>query len=220
MKTIHSSPHPLNRRHGRFNHSGSPGFSLVEIVVVVALVALIFTFAAPYTLSAIQSASISTAGDTLMLKLSQAQQRAVTDTRPTGVDFFYYTKDGIKGCHAIQLIRYDASTNESTPLEEPVYWSDGRAVLVEGVLSPMFLDNLSPFSTGPAESEPFKNLEATFNRIIFYPNGSTNLRVPLRDAYLTLISIRNYQEELTDPPSNYYTVQLDPITGRAHSYRP
>ncbi|MCB1276480.1 Verru_Chthon cassette protein D [Prosthecobacter sp.] len=216
MKNIRS-PQNLRRR---VHRSASTGFSLVEIVVVVAIVALIFTFATPYTLAAIQSASISSAGDSLMLKLSQAQQRALTDNKPTGVDFFFYTKDGITGCHAIQLIRYDPATNQATSIEEPVYWGEGRVVLVQGALSPMFASNVPASSTGSATRAPFKDLEATFNRIIFYPNGSTNLRVPLRNAYLTLVSINNYKEELADAPPNYYTVQLDPVTGRAHSYRP
>jgi uncharacterized protein (TIGR02596 family) len=195
-------------------------FTLVETVIVVALVALLFSVAAPYTMAAIQSASLSSAGDTLMQKISLAQQRATTENRPIGLDFFYYNKDEVKGCHAIQLISYNPATNAATPLEPPVYWSEGRAVLVEGALSPMFSTNVTVTSKGPATLAPFKNLGATFYRILFYPNGSTSLKVPLRMAYFTLISTKNYTAELSTPPPNFYTVQIDPITGRGHSYRP
>lgn len=195
-------------------------FTLVETVIVVAIVAMLFSVAAPYTLAAIQSASLSSAGETLMQKISQAQQRASTENRPIGLDFFYYNKDEVKGCHAIQLVSYNPATNAATPLEPPVYWGEGRAVLVEGALSPMFTTNLPVTSTGPATLAPFKNLGATFYRILFYPNGSTNLKVPLRMAYFTLISTKNYTAEISTPPPNYYTVQVDPITGRGHSYRP
>lgn len=196
------------------------GFTLMEMIVVVALVAMIFAFAAPYTFSALRAASLTTAGDTLMQKISLAQQRSLTENRPIGLDLYFYDKDGLQGCHAVQLVKFDPLTNLATPLEEPTYWSEGRALLVEGVLSPMFTGTLTAADTGPAAQEPFKALEATFYRILFYPNGTTSLRVPLRDAYLTLIAVQNYQEDLSDPPANYYTVQVDPVTGRTRSYRP
>lgn len=200
--------------------SRSRAFSLVEMIVVVAIVSMLFAVAAPYTFSVIQAASLSSSGDTLMQKISQAQQRATSENRPIGLDFFYYNKDEIKGCHAVQLISYDAASNAATPLEPPVYWSEGRVVLVEGVLSPMFSTNVQPIYTGMAAQEPFKKLGATFYRVVFYPDGSTSLKVPLRAAYLTLVATKNYQQDLATAPPNYYTVQIDPVTGRGHSYRP
>lgn len=201
-------------------HRSRLAFTLVELVIVVALVSMLFVVAAPYTMGALQAASLTSAGDTLMQKLAQAQQRASTENRPIALDFYYYTLDGIPGCHAIQMVSYDPATNVDTPLEPPVFWSEGRAVLIDGALSPMFATNVLPATTGPATREPFKKLEATFRRVILYPNGSTSLRIPLREAYLTIISTKNYQKDLATPPPNYYTVQIDPVTGRGHSYRP
>lgn len=220
MKTnppTHSSFVNLNRR---IPHQAASAFTLVEIVVVVALVVMLFSFAAPYTLSAIQSSSLTSAGDTLMQKLSLAQQKASTENRPVGLDFYYYKKDDIQACHAVQLVSYDPATNLATPLEQPTYWSEGRVVLVDGPLSPMFSSGTTVTSTGAATLPPFQQLGATFNRVIFYPNGSTSLKVPLRTAYLTLISTKNYMPGLATAPPNFYTVQIDPVTGRGHSYRP
>ncbi|WP_395736856.1 Verru_Chthon cassette protein D [Prosthecobacter sp.] len=221
MKTSHSTTSSFT---GAFHlHSpafGSRAFSLVEMIVVVAIVTMLFAVAAPYTFSVIQSASLSSAGDTLMQKISQAQQRASSENRPIGLDFFYYNQDEIKACHAIQLVSYDAASNVATPLEPPVYWSEGRVVLLEGALSPMFSTNVQPINTGLAAQEPFKKLGATFYRVVFYPDGSTSLKIPLRTAYLTLVGVKNYKQDLATAPANYYTVQIDPVTGRGHSYRP
>lgn len=196
------------------------GFSLVEMVIVIAIVTMLIAVATPYTLAALQSANLTSAGDTLMQKLAAAQQRALTENRPIGLDFYHYTHDDIKGCHAIQMITYNPATNQATPLEPPVYWSKQSVVLVEGALSPMFSTSQTAASTGQATQNPFQTLGATFHRVIFYPNGSTSLRVPLRTAYLTLISTKSYQADLSTAPPNYYTVQIDPVTGRGHSYRP
>jgi uncharacterized protein (TIGR02596 family) len=217
MKTLFPVLHPSSclRR-----HSQPAGFSLVELVIVIAIMVMLIAVATPYTLGALQSANLTSAGDTLMQKLAMAQQRALTDNRPVGLDFYYYTEDEIKGCHAIQMISYNPATNQATALEPPVYWNKQSVVLVEGALSPMFSTNQTPVSTGQATQIPFQTLGATFYRVIFYPNGSTSLRVPLRTAYLTLISTKSYKADLSTAPPDYYTVQIDPVTGRGHSYRP
>ncbi|OYW70631.1 MAG: hypothetical protein B7Z37_30130 [Verrucomicrobia bacterium 12-59-8] len=218
-QSLHTPPSSVLLRAAP-RHRSSPAFTLVEVIIVVALISMIFIMAVPYTLGALQSASLTSAGDTLMQKLAQAQQRASTENRPIALDFYYYERDGIPGCHAMQMASYDPATNAATPVEPPVYWSEGRAMVIEGELSPMFATNVLPATTGPATLEPFKKLEATFRRVILYPNGSTSLRIPLREAYLTFISTKNYQKDLATPPPNYYTVQIDPVTGRGHSYRP
>jgi uncharacterized protein (TIGR02596 family) len=220
MKT-HSSLHStFSSRRKAASPPAPTGFSLVEMIIVLAIVTMLIAVATPYTLGALQAANLSSAGDTLMQKISLVQQRALTKNEPVGLDFYYYTKDDVKACHAIQMISYDPATNQAVPLEPPVYLAAQSALLVEGALSPMFSTNQTAVSTGPALLSPFQKLGATFHRVIFYPNGSTSLRVPLRTAYLTLISAKDYKKDLTTPPPNYYTVQIDPVTGRGHSYRP
>lgn len=219
MKTLSSVQHSSSCIK-RDSHPAPAGFSLVELVIVVAIITMLIAVATPYTLGAMQSANLTSAGDTLMQKLAMAQQRSLTENRPVGLDFYSYTEDDIKGCHAIRMISYDPATNQATPLEPPVYWNKHSVVLVEGALSPMFSTNQTAASTGQAAQSPFQSLGATFHRVIFYPNGSTSLRVPLRTAYLTLIPTKSYKADLSTAPPNYYTVQIDPVTGRGHSYRP
>jgi len=217
MKTFFPVQHSSTRLS---RHSHPAGFSLVELVIVVAILVMLIAVGMPYTLGALQSANLTSAGDTLMQKLAMAQQRSLTENRPVGLDFYYYTEDNVQGCHAIQMISYNPATNQVTQLEPPVYWNKKSVVIVEGALSPMFSTNQTPVSTGQAAQNPFKSLNATYYRVIFYPNGSTSLRVPLRTAYLTLISTKSYKADLSTAPPDYYTVQIDPVTGRGHSYRP
>ncbi|MDP1589047.1 MAG: Verru_Chthon cassette protein D [Prosthecobacter sp.] len=206
MKT----PSHKNRQHG---------FTIVELIIVVTIISMLLAFGTPYVLSSLQAASLTSSGDLLMQKISQAQQRALTENRPVSLQFYFYDQDGIDACHAVQLVSVDPATNVTVPLENPVYWSDGRAVLASGALSPIFAQ-IAPADTGEVEFEPFRSREATFFRVRFYPGGSTSLAVPLRQAYVTLIASNRHEEEMTEPPPNYYTVQIDPVAGRVRSYRP
>lgn len=210
MKTI-----PLFLRQTRHLRA----FTLVELVVVLAIAGLLFAFGTPYAFSAMQAASLTSVGDTVMQKISQAQQRAVTENRVTALQFYFYEKEGVNACHAIQLVSVDPATNVVTTLEEPVYWSDGRVLVLDGPLSPLFA-SIPAADAGQATEEPFISLEATVCRVRFYPSGGTSLTTPLRQSYLTLVNSNKFKEGMSTPPPNYYTIQIDPIAGRSRSYRP
>lgn len=196
-----------------------PGFTIVELVVVLLIATLLLAFGTPYAFSSIQAASLTSVGDTIMQRISQAQQRALTENRVIALQFYFYDKDGLEACHAMQMVAVDPATNAVTPLEEPVYWSDGRVLVLKGPLSPLFA-SIPAADAGDASAEPFQNLGATFSRVRFYPNGGTSLAVPLRQAYLTLVNSNKFKEDMAEPPPNYYTIQIDPVVGRARSYRP
>lgn len=195
------------------------GFTLIELVVVLAIAGLIFAFGTPYAFSAMQAASLTSVGDTVVQKISQAQQRAVTENRVTALQFYFYEKEGINACHAIQLVSVDPASHAVTALEEPVYWSDGRVLVIDGPLSPLFA-SIPAADSGGATQEPFASLGATFRRVRFYPGGGTSLTTPLRQSYLTLVNSNKFKEGMTAPPPNYYTIQIDPVAGRSRSYRP
>ena len=200
-------------------HARRRAFSLLEMVVVVAIMGILLALATPYALATLRSTSLTSVGDLLMQKIGQAQMRAVTENRVVALQFYFYEREGVKGCHAVQVVTVDPATNVAIALEDPVFWSDGRAVLLEGPLSPLF--SATPAAdTGEAKDGPFASLSARMHRIRFYPNGGTSLGVPLRQAYLTFINSERYREGASDPPPNYYTIQIDPVAGRARAYRP
>lgn len=220
MKTnFNPSTHSLCHQPCSLRHRFRAAFTLVEVVVVLAIVSLILAFGTPYAFSAMQASSLASVGNTVMQKISQAQMRAVTENRVVALQFYFYEKEGIKACHAAQMVAVDPRTNAVTALEPPVYWSDGRVVLLNGPLSPLFA-NTPAADTGEAAEEPFKGFSATFHRVRFYPGGSTSLAVPLRQSYFTFISSNRFREDLTTPPPNYYTIQVDPVAGRSRAYRP
>jgi hypothetical protein len=66
----------------------------------------------------------------------------------------------------------------------------------------------------------FKTIGATYTSIVFFPDGSTNLTLPLKKAHLTVLYRTQCNATEAAPPSNYYTIQIDPVTATTTAYRP
>lgn len=198
----------------------SAAFTLIEMLIVITIISILFVVATPYTMGTMRSQRLTSAGDALLAKVSLAQQTAVSESRPIELRFYYYTHDGVSGAYACQLMKYNPVTNKSTPEEPATYFGEESVVMIDGALSPIFSGTLQSTDAGNADVEPFKSKGATFKRILFYPNGSTNISVPLRSAYVTLVGVEGNSIDPASPPPNFYTIQVDPITGRAKPYRP
>lgn len=194
-------------------------FTLVELMVVVAVMGLLLALATPGLSRVISANRLTAAGEGLLFKVSLAQQVAVTENRPVELRFYSYSTDGVDGIHAYQLFFLNQSGGVATAIENATYLGEGSVVLAEGGLSPL-LDGLNNGAETAATEDPFQARNATYRSMVFYPNGSTSIHLPLRQSYVTLVQPSDLDEAGTSAPPNYYTLQIDPVTGRGRSYRP
>lgn len=193
-------------------------FSLIEMLAAVGIITLIIGLVTPALVQVMESNRLSQTGQGLLYKISMGRQLAQTENRPIELRFYRYTdEDGSPGYHATQLFYYDEKANEREPADSPFYFSTG-ITLVEKDLSPLLAHGSEdpPF----AEREPFKSRDAQYQRVVFYPNGSTNINAALSDAYVTLAYARAAGPESNAIPQNFYTIQIDPVNGSTKTYRP
>jgi uncharacterized protein (TIGR02596 family) len=202
---------------------GRRGFTLVEILVVMVIVAGLLALVTPPLMGVIDANRLTQSGQSLLFRLSMAKQMALTQNRPVEIRFFHYADDnGAVGYHAAQMYFYDEEGGGLEEIETPIYFASG-IMIPDSPVSPL-LGSGSQAAGGnempEAEREPFKSLQAKYRSLIFYPNGSTNISLPLRDAYVTLCSTRADVSQAAEAPPNYYTIQVDPINGSSKIYRP
>jgi uncharacterized protein (TIGR02596 family) len=218
MNTTNTSPFAATARLARH------AFTLIEMITVITIVAALMVIATPYLVGTIQANRLTSAGESLMFRIARLQQIVATTGKSAELRFYKFEHEGVMGYHAYQLYAHSEATGELTALENPVYLKGDNIGFVEGTLSPLLDPAAHGTTTGawprPAEDEPFKSMAAEYVRVAFYPDGSTSLTVPLRTSYLTLAGDNDITEGASAAPSNYYTIQLDPVTGRAKSYRP
>lgn len=222
-------------------------FTLIETLVVVSIIVLILALTGPALLRTMQANKLTSAGDSLVGFLSEAQQLAVTLNSPVEVRFYKYVvqPDSFESFRSYQMFKVNTPTTASggnvsfEELFEPI----GQVFrLPEGVLIP-FEAELSPILDGegfPDSSEDNPNgysgvPDAEYVALRFMTDGtcrrvsavasdanqvSTLSFQPLNLSYFTLASNIGREIDVASLPKNFFTIQIDPFNGKSRTYRP
>jgi uncharacterized protein (TIGR02596 family) len=212
----------------------SKAFTLIELLVVVAMIALIVAAMAPMVMGSLVSTRLTTAGQSVGGQLSLARQLAVSRSETVEVRFYEYPDPETPGAKS----SYRAMAIMSRRAR-PVAVENGlREQLTDTLYLPAGIvigdsQRLSPLlASGTIQSE--QDLErvikrsnnARYKAFLINPDGSTNLplmmqgRYSPQECYLTVAEERVLDDDSGEIPTNFFTVQIDPATGRISTYRP
>ena len=209
------------------------GFSLVELLIVLTVLGVLFAIAAPNLFTLMQSTSLSSEGNLVRNKLTQAQQMALSKNSDVEVRFFKMADPGAaeleEQFRGFQFYQFN-ETGQMVPITKffrvrpPVVISEQFSTLLSpdansdddgkafGFISPS-----SGNSEVPLGDEMVPTEYISFR---FRPDGSTDLpgRTGNDDTwYLTLVQGTGAETGL---PPNHYIVQIEPFNGRIGVFRP
>lgn len=215
--------------------SADAAFTLIEMITVVAILAILIALATPTLVDVLRSSRMSSAGDGLLNRISLAQQNAIALGKEVELRLFKYElPDGSlpkASFNAYQVVE-ELSNGTSRPLSDPYYLESGIVFADLESLSPLlqFSQEVPPNTFNAAR-------EATMASLRFYPDGSCKVKTqttpsgggtapasdadyvvkPLTESFFTLVETRDIDSAA---PVNYYCVQIDFYTGKTRSYRP
>lgn len=203
---------------GRTSHAA---FTMVELLMVMVVLSILLLASMPSLVNSTGGSRLTMAGDLLLNALSEAQQKAIASDSEVEVRFFEAIDPpafgGARELSSFQTCTL-ASTGEDVALASFVP-SSGITKLPDGVVISR-KEKVNSLLQQPFKELPPTDLSDKVKRYLsirFLPDGSTNLSSG-QLWFVTLVA--DTSEEAGEVPANYYTIQLDPVTGRLRTFRP
>lgn len=185
-------------------------FSLIELLVVMAILLILASLAGAAFSSLAASSSLNRAGQLVSDQFAAAQQEAVTRNREMEVRVFYLPQGNPPGWRGVQIFRIDDDGGQ-TPAMRMVTIPESVCITDDSALSPLLM------STNAIQGNAAVGVHGNLNyrAFRFRPNGSM-AGSPGSNNFLTI----QHPAAQGSPPANFYTVQVNPVTGKVTSYRP
>lgn len=231
----------------KMSSSRNSGFSLIELMIVIFIIIIIAAFVVPAASTVLRGSQLTQGEQILYDQLSLARQYALSKNHPVEVRFIRYADpetpgeanaDGSIGAptngnyRAIQVFEtfdaIDTTTGDfvRAPLDKPAILPQS-IVLDKGTLSTIISQvaggNAGPASGTPSSKDPQmpRNVGSKYDFVYFrfMPDGSTNMAQSGTSWCVTLHNINDVVSG-NIPPANFYTIQIDPVSGAMKQYRP
>ncbi len=198
-------------------------FSLVELLVVIAIISVLAVLVTPALTSVLRGNSLSSGGRLLEAQLARAHQQALSSGERVEVRFYKFADAATPGAdetyRAVQLFQID-SRGKSKPISKIERLPDLIVINQGSQLSSLIagLPDKNFSAADPKPNLPGVGASYTARAFAFRGDGSTELN-PLGNWFVT-VQTNETSATATTPPTNFYTVQVDPVNGGIKSYRP
>lgn len=188
--------------------AGIAAFSLVELLVVIAMIGILAMLAAS-SFNTLDGHTVTQQGQILNDQINLTRQLAVSRNREMELRLISYAaNNGVNW--ALQICESSSDPQNARAFSRLVRLADGTVIDTSPQLSPL----LAHLETASAA---FPTLgTCAYQALKFRPNGRVKGSFPAKQDYLTL----RPRCDPSDHPANYFTLQIQSVTGRISVYRP
>lgn len=211
------------------------GFSLIEIIVVMAIIGFLLVLSTPSLQSSFKGSKLTQAGDQLRNHLTLAQQTALKENLPVEVHFYKLENttipDGKEYVTAYQI--FVVRPNSRNPDVKTAELERERILNLNRLPQGVVISQNEKLSSLLEQKlwhedikDEVKGLDGTratkempFFMFQFRPDGSLSLPDNKR-WFLTLLTNETLRSGKETTPDNYVCLQIDPVTGQVKNYTP
>ena len=201
------------------------GFTLIEVLLVIAIISILMVLSITSVHNLVSSTDLSTSAVTVVDTLNMARQRALSMNRPVEVRFYKLPpKSGAAASGSPTAYRalgiYEISENGPRLIQKLVYlansaeFSDSQSYGTLLAYTPLASADLNIGGS---------TLTCDYHCFQYLPDGTTNLDLQpasSTDTWHIMIFNSNHPPTDSNPPANYVSVQLDPVSGRTETFQP
>lgn len=209
--------------------ANKPGFTLVELLVVMAIIGLLAAMVAPAATSMMKGTQLTQAGQIVHDQIAFARQTALAKNRSVEVRFYRYGDPELPGekasdpssgkFRAIQIFEVldDGTTSALTKIQR----LPTSIVIDAGATLSTLLAKQKEWNatTDPQVKIPRIGTSYDCSSFRFLPDGTTDLPKSGTLSFVTVHGM-NDGDNLTKPPANFATIQVDAHNGHVRSFRP
>lgn len=222
----------------------SRAFSLIEMLVVVTIIVLLLAFSAPALSRTLMASKLASAGESLFGAISEAQQIAYASNVPVELRFFkvpdtFGTNPAYRSYQIFKIVQVTEGSGAAATVKESLEAAGNLVNMPENVII-VPDDTLSPALSGDGLPDTKEGASvgysgvktAVYNAWRFMPDGScrkvgkssggfaTLEFQKLTESFITITIESGQAITSQNLPKNFFTIQVDPFTGKARSYKP